>query len=264
MLKQFEASDQTKLSYYDSGQGRLVLFQHGFSMDHRQVMEIWPNLDNIRLICLDVRGHGFTELATPDTLTLQHTVQDLLALFEHLGQTPTVMGGISLGAAITMELTKHLEIEQLIVCRPAFAPDSDTSHFDVFRRLRDIMQSEPQDQWAESLEQQTEFQSLAETAPRNQETYRRLLEHPRLEELMIWMDAPETEVMTITGPELGQLSCRADIIGQEQDALHPAQLARSLSRQIPHARLHYVASGVSSDDAYRASMQSTLTKILTS
>ena len=264
MLKQFEASDQTKLSYYDSGQGRLVLFQHGFSMDHRQVIEIWPNLDNIRLICLDVRGHGFTELATPDTLTLQHTVQDLLALFEHLGQTPTVMGGISLGAAITMELTKYLGIEQLIVCRPAFAPDSDTSHFDVFRRLRDIMQSEPQDQWAESLEQQPEFQSLAETAPRNQETYRRLLEHPRLEELMIWMDAPETEVMTITGPELGQLSCRADIIGQEQDALHPAQLARSLSRQIPHARLHYVASGVSSDDAYRASMQSTLTKILTS
>ena len=264
MLKQFEASDQTKLSYYDSGQGRLVLFQHGFSMDHRQVIEIWPNLDNIRLICLDVRGHGFTELATPDTLTLQHTVQDLLALFEHLGQTPTVMGGISLGAAITMELTKHLEIEQLIVCRPAFAPDSDTSHFDVFRRLRDIMQSEPQDLWAERLEQQPEFQSLAETAPRNQETYRRLLEHPRLQELMIWMDALETQVMTITGPELGQLRCRADIIGQEQDALHPAQLARSLSRQIPHARLHYVASGVSSDDAYRASMQSTLTKILTS
>ena len=264
MLKQFEASDQTKLSYYDIGQGRLVLFQHGFSMDHRQVIEIWPDLDNIRLICLDVRGHGFTELAAPDTLTLQHTVRDLLALFEHLGQTPTIVGGISLGAAITMELTKHLKIEQLIVCRPAFAPDSDTSHFNVFRRLRDIIQSEPQDQWAESLEQQPEFQSLAETAPRNQETYRRFLEHPRLEELMIWMDAPETEVMTITGPELGQLSCRTDIIGQEQDALHPAQLARTLSRQIPHARLHYVASGVSSDDAYRASMQSTLTKILTS
>ena len=263
MLKQFEASDQTKLSYYDSGQGRLMLFQHGFSMDHRQVIEIWPDLDNIRLICLDVRGHGFTELASPDTLTLPHTVRDLLALFEHLGQTPTIVGGISLGAAITMELTKHLELEQLIVCRPAFAPDSDTSHFDVFRHLRDIMQSEPQDQWAESLEQQAEFQSLAKTAPRNQETYRRLLEHPRLEELMIWMDALETEGMTITGFELGQLSCRTDIIGQEQDALHPAHLARSLSWQIPNARLHYVVSGGSSDDAYRASMQSTLSKILT-
>ena len=264
MLKQFEASDQTKLSYYDSGQGRLVLFQHGFSMDHRQVIEIWPDLDNTRLICLDVRGHGFTEPTTPDTLTLQHTGQDMFELFEHLGQIPTIVGGISLGAAITMELTKHLEVEQLIVCRPAFEPDGDTSHFDVFRRLRDILQSQPQHLWAERLEQQPEFQSLAATSPRNQEMYRRLLEHPRLQELMIWMDALETEVLTITGPELGQLSCRTDIIGQEQDALHPAHLARSLSRQIPHATLHYVASGLSSEDAYRESMQLTLSSILAS
>ena len=89
--------------------------------------------------------------------------------------------------------------------------------------------SEPQHLWADCLEQQPEFQSLAETAPRNQETYRRLLEHPRLQELMIWMDALETEVLTITGPELGQLSCCTDIIGQEQDALHPLHLARSIS-----------------------------------
>lgn len=163
-----------------------------------------------------------------------------------------------------MELTKHLEVEQLIVCRPAFAPHGDTSHFDVFRRLRDILRSQPRHQWVQSLEQQSEFQSLAETAPRNQETYRRLLKHPRLQELMIWMDALETEVMTITGRELCQLGCRTDIIGQEQDALHPAHLARSLSHQIPHATLHYVASGLSSEDAFRASMQNTLSTILTS
>ncbi|MDC3032650.1 hypothetical protein OA249_01665 [Litorivicinus sp.] len=81
---------------------------------------------------------------------------------------------------------------------------------------------------------------------------------------MIWIDALETKVLTITGPELGQLSCRTDITGQEQDALHLAHLARSLSRQIPHATLHYVASGLSSEDACRESMQHTLCSILTS
>ena len=90
-----------------------------------------------------------------------------------------------------MELTEHLEVEQLIVCSVAFASDGDTSHFDVFRRLQDILQSQPPRLWAERLEQQPEFQSLAETAPHNQETYRRLLEHPRLQELMIWMDAQD-------------------------------------------------------------------------
>ena len=84
----------------------------------------------------------------------------MLELFEHLGQTPTIVGGISLGAAITMELTKHLEVEQLIVCRPAFAPDGDTSHFDVFRRLRDILQSQPQDQWASASSNNLNFRAL--------------------------------------------------------------------------------------------------------
>ena len=52
MLSRFKASDQTQLNYYDSGQGRLMLFQHGFTMDH-QVLEIWPALPGVRLVCLD-------------------------------------------------------------------------------------------------------------------------------------------------------------------------------------------------------------------
>tara|TARA_B100000989_G_scaffold273896_1_gene232344 strand:- start:186 stop:524 length:339 start_codon:yes stop_codon:yes gene_type:complete len=112
-------------------------------MDHRQVIESWPDFDNIRLIFLDVRGHGFTGPTTPDTPTLQHIGQDMLELFEHLGQIPTIMRSISLGASITREVNRHLEVEQLIVCHPAFVPDGDASHFDVFRRLQDILQSQP-------------------------------------------------------------------------------------------------------------------------
>ncbi len=62
----------------------------------------------------------------------------MLELFEHLGQMPTIVGGISLGTAITMQLTVHLEVEQLIVCCPAFAPVGATLHFDIFHRFRDI------------------------------------------------------------------------------------------------------------------------------
>ena len=79
----------------------------------------------------------------------------MLELFEHLGQMPTIVGGISLGTAITMELTVHLEIDQLIVCRPDFAPVGDTLHFDIFRRFRNILQSQPQHLWAERLDTAT-------------------------------------------------------------------------------------------------------------
>ncbi len=80
-----------------------------------------------------------------------------------------------------MELTVHLEVEQLIVCRPAFAPVGGTLHFDIFRHFRNILQSQPQHLWAERLAQQPEFQSLAETAPHNQDTYLRLLKYLHLQ-----------------------------------------------------------------------------------
>ena len=80
---------------------------------------------------------------------------------------------------------------------------------------------------------------------------------------MVWMDALEAEAITLSVTELGQLRCRTDIIGQEQDALHPARLAESLAQQIPDAKIHYAESGLASDDEYLESMRSVLKTILT-
>ena len=263
MLSRFKASDHTQLNYYDSGHGRLVLFQHGFTMDHRQVLEIWPALPGVRLVCLDTRGHGLSDLGEPNAVSFQRAVRDAVELTTHLGEAPSIVGGISLGAALALELTKHLHIEHLIMSRPAFSADGDTSNFAVFRALREIFKTQPKERWATSLEQLDEFQKLAATAPRNQETYRRLLDHPRLDDLMVWMDALEAEAITLSVTELGQLRCRTDIIGQEQDALHPARLAESLVQQIPDAKIHYAESGLASDDEYLESMRSVLKTILT-
>ena len=264
MLSHFKASDQTQLNYYDSDNGRLVLFQHGFTMDHRQVLEIWPALSGVRLVCLDTRGHGLSDLGEPNALSFQRAVRDVVELITHLGEAPSIVGGISLGAALALELTKHLHVEHLIMSRPAFSADGgDTSNFAIFRALREIFKTQPQERWARCLEKQDEFQKLAATAPRNQETYRRLLEHPRLGDLMIWMDALEAEAITLSVTELGQLRCRTDIIGQEQDALHPARLAESLVQQIPGAKIHYVESGLASDNDYLESTRRILKKILT-
>ena len=80
---------------------------------------------------------------------------------------------------------------------------------------------------------------------------------------MVWMDTLEAEAITLSVTELGQLRCRTDIIGQEQDALHPARLAESLVQQIPDAKIHYAESGLASDDEYLESMRSVLKTILT-
>ena len=188
MLKPFRASDGTLLHYFDHGNGRLVMFQHGFAMDHRQILETWQDLQDSRLVCCETRGHGFSELGPSQELSFQRAVMDLHELIDHLGEDPQIMGGTSLGAALVMELSQQIAIPHLVLSRPAFGVDQNTDHFAVFRALQTIIRTKSQSQWLTELMDEPRFQALKATAPRNQETYQRLLDHPRLNDLMIWMD----------------------------------------------------------------------------
>lgn len=262
MLTEFKTSDGVNLSYFDQGQGRLALFQHGFGMDWQQVQEVWPDQPGIRLICLNLRGHGSSETGSLNALSFARAIKDILELMTRIGEMPEIMGGVSLGAALAMELTQHLPCKHLIVSRPAFDVDGDTSNFNVFRALKKIMHNKPQSSWLMWLEGETCFQALADSAPRNQDAYRRLLEHPRLSELIIWMTKLESKAMTIDNKTLTQLKIRTDIIEQVHDALHPSTLARKYRDLIPDAKLHTIASGKEPEFRYQESMRAVLQEIL--
>ena len=262
MLAELKVSDGTNLSYLDQGHGPLALFQHGFGMDWQQIHEIWPAQLGIRLICLNLRGHGDSETGSLEDLSFARAVKDILELIVHLGEEPKILGGISLGAALAMELTQYLSFSHLIISRPAFDVEGNTSNFDVFRALQRIMRDKPQNLWLTQLEHEACFQALANSAPRNQETYRRLLEHPRLSELMVWMNALEVDAMTINNKTLKHLKPRTDIIEQTYDALHPFTLARKYRDLIPNSNLHTVASGKESESKYQESMRTILHDIL--
>ena len=154
---------------------------------------------------------------------------DLVELIDHIGESPVAVGGTSLGAALVMQLSTQIATSHLVLSRPAFGVDGDTNNFKVFRVLQRIVQERSRSEWLMTLEQTEEFQGLAMSAPRNQETYRRLLNHPRLEDLMDWMRALDEEALSVEPSDISQYQGRVDVIGQSHDALHPLQLALDLA-----------------------------------
>ena len=44
------------------------------------------------------RGHGLSDLGEPNAVSFQRAVRDVVELTTHLGETPSIVGGISLGA----------------------------------------------------------------------------------------------------------------------------------------------------------------------
>jgi len=78
--------DQIAFNYVDEGEGLPVILQHGLTADLRQPLEILPERDGLRVIRMDMRGHGGTyPLGPEDGFSFTQMATDVLVLADHLG-----------------------------------------------------------------------------------------------------------------------------------------------------------------------------------
>ena len=128
-IELFTTRDGCVLAYEDAGIGLPVVWQHGLGADRRQPAEVFPNIEGIRRVTLECRGHGESELGDPAKLSITQFASDLVALLDHLAIEKAVLGGISLGAALSMRLaaTVPSRVTALILARPAWVGEAAPS-----------------------------------------------------------------------------------------------------------------------------------------
>jgi pimeloyl-ACP methyl ester carboxylesterase len=100
----FETLDGVRLRYQDEGHGPGVLFIHGWTLD----LDMWdPQVAALcarfRCVRFDRRGFGLSA-GMP---SLQHDVQDALALCDTLGLERFACVGMSQGARVALHLVTH-------------------------------------------------------------------------------------------------------------------------------------------------------------
>ena len=92
----------TRLYYETCGDGPVLLFLHGFTLDHRMWnRQVEALRDSYRIVTFDARGAGRS--AMPGTAKFMHC-EDAAALCEHLGLTRVIAIGHSIGAHYALEL----------------------------------------------------------------------------------------------------------------------------------------------------------------
>jgi pimeloyl-ACP methyl ester carboxylesterase len=106
--------DGVGIHYEEHGQGPAVLLSHGYAatchMWDAQVAVLAPRY---RVFTWDMRGHGRSDSpADPAAYSQALTVADMKALLDHCGIKRAVIGGLSLGGA--MSLAFHLAYPQMV------------------------------------------------------------------------------------------------------------------------------------------------------
>ncbi|AZV43608.1 beta-ketoadipate enol-lactone hydrolase [Peribacillus asahii] len=93
------------LSYTELGKGTPVVFLHGLGSNSKAWIPQHELSDKYRLIAVDLRGHGSTEINY--NLTVKNFASDIIKLLEHLDIQSAVICGLSLGGIVAQEVYKQ-------------------------------------------------------------------------------------------------------------------------------------------------------------
>ena len=115
--------DGVRVNYRVEGDGLPFIFQHGLGGDVSQPFGVFTPAGGVRLIGMDFRGHGETRpLGEVAKLKIECLADDLVALLDHLEIDRAVIGGISLGAAVSVSTALRYpeRVMGLVLSRPAW------------------------------------------------------------------------------------------------------------------------------------------------
>jgi 3-oxoadipate enol-lactonase len=110
--------DDLRLNYREQGnpKGSAVVFSHALGTDLGLWDKVLPLLpQSLRLICLDMRGHGLSD-TPPPPYTMGALIRDAERMMDHLRVKDAVFVGLSIGGMIGQGLAvKRLDLIRALV-----------------------------------------------------------------------------------------------------------------------------------------------------
>lgn len=109
----FLTDDNTKIYYEVQGEGKPIVFTHGWTCNHGFFKKQVPELSKrYKIITYDLRGHGDSE-RPENGLTMERLAKDLKNLIDHLELKDVTVAGWSMGTTIILEYVRQFGCENL-------------------------------------------------------------------------------------------------------------------------------------------------------
>ncbi len=257
--------DGLRLSVDDGGgTGSVAVFQHGLGGAAGQPAEIFPQEAGLRRLTLECRGHGGSQAGAAERFSIETFACDVAALIERADVGPVVLGGISMGAAIALNLAVRRPelVRGLVLVRPAWlterAPETMQPNAEVGRLLSAMPPAEARQAFLSSAT----ARRLAEEAPDNLKSLSGFFDRPDPEVIAALLIRIAGDGPGVTEADLGAIGVPALVLGNRRDAIHPIAYAEALAQRIPGARFVEVAAKADSHERYVSESRAALAAFL--
>lgn len=245
--------------YRDEGAGLPFVFQHGLGGDVSQPYGFFESdlrdSPPFRLIALDCRAHGETRPLGPESLlTFSQLADDVITLLDRLHVVQAVIGGISMGAAIALNIALRYpkRMRGLILSRPAWLDRPDPENLAVLTTVAALIREHGVEEGRARFLQSSAYADAINASPDVAASLLGQFEHPRAAETVAKLERIPQDAPCLDRAGWASIAVPTLVLANHRDPVHPFEYGETLASTIPGAELFEIApKSVSVEDHYR-------------
>ena len=230
--------DEIAFHYRDTGSGVPFFFQHGLGADSSQPFSLFKPSPGFRLLAFDCRAHGETcPLGDPQRISIPSFADDLLAFMDHLRISRALVGGISMGAALSLNFTLRFpgRVLGLVLSRPAWLDSPNSGNVNIFSTMAQLIRQHGARRGEELFQQTETYREISRQSPDTAASLLSQFTHPRAEEAVVRLERIPTHTPRHTRKDWATISVPTLVMANRQDPIHPFAYGETLARIIPGA-----------------------------
>ena len=236
--------------YYLQGEVMALVFQHGLGANHAQIATLLKPLKNVRLLTSDVPGHGQCPLDSTMEPSFNAYTDEIIRIMDLAGIYKAVIGGLSMGSGIAVNMACRYpkRVAGLILHRPAWELSPRPQNLAILLKVAQYVDN--MDEGKSSFMQLPEFQSIQASLPKAAGSLLGMFERDQqahtarvLTKMVEDKPCPTNTTPMITFPAL--------VIGNDDDPLHPWEMAEAWHKILPNSHLKKVTSRYRNDQAHQ-------------
>jgi pimeloyl-ACP methyl ester carboxylesterase len=234
----FFKHDGLNFFYQEEGQGIPFIFQHGLGGDVSQPFGLFTPPPGVRLLAFDFRCHGQTRpVGDPSKIGLTSFADDLRMFLDYLGIDNAVIGGISMGAAVTLNFTlRHpSRVLALVQSRAAWLDGPMQQNARIFGMIAHLIRTEGPRKGLETFKKSEEFLTIQAQSLDSASSLERQFTHPRAEETVLKLERIPGDAPNLNRLDWRLIEVPTLVLANRHDPIHPFSYGEVLASTIPNA-----------------------------
>jgi pimeloyl-ACP methyl ester carboxylesterase len=261
----FFANDGVEFHYREEGAGLPFFFQHGLGADVTQPFGLFKPPRGIRLVAFDARAHGQTWPVGPiEKIGLSTSANDLLGLMDYLEIPQAIVGGISMGAAISLNFVLRYpeRVVGLVLSRPAWLDAPNPWNVKIFSRISQLLRDHGRVAGKQHFLETEEYREALSCWPDVAGSLAGQFDNPLAEESAFKFERIITDCPNRNRREWTKIAVPTLVLANHRDPIHPYEYGAVLAQLIPRAELREITSKSVSVERHGAEVQRSLDEFL--